>query len=132
MIIGQTVLSGIEGLDETYYSPWFGRGGSGAEFVMDILAISSGCVVTFTVETKSSEDDNQSASVTSVLTSSSLSTVAQHGLKAGTDVAGSLIGSSASGLQELVRFRYDVSSSGSTQEWVHFRMLNPAWIGDGA
>lgn len=130
MIIGQTILTDSNGDPMTFYSPWFSRGGCGAEFVIDILNKSSAASLELGIQTKNSEDDNQTGTG-GVVTIKTQTFTASGTVLAGCDVKGALLNSSTEGLKELVRFRYILSGSGS-QEWMHFRMLSPSWIGDGA
>lgn len=138
MIIGQTLLTDTDGSSKTYYSPWFGSGGDGAEFTIDILAKTTNCDITVYVETKNTEGDNSvsAGNVVAVNNSGSIGaaapTVTPTAWLSGRDVAGGALNSSLSGLLELVRFRFVVGTGESSLEWIHFRMLSPAWISDGS
>lgn len=114
MIIGQTIFMG-----SYFVSPWFPRKGDAALFAAEVLAAGGGTLV-FGVQTKNSED------VDALPNSASTGTIASsNSMTAGT------IGTvTASGLKELVRFAYVVS--GTTAQWVHFRVMPPAWRMNGA
>lgn len=104
MIIGQTVFAG------TYYSPWFPRRGDAAVFAGEVIAATGSMMLN--VEHKNSEDADSAAAVLgSAIISSGVGTV------------------SVTGMKELVRFKYFVGTSGN---WVHFRVLPPAWRLNGA
>lgn len=114
MIIGQTVFSG------TYFSPWFPRQGDAALFSGEVVA-AGGATLTLGIQTKNREDPDQNT-----ITTASTGTIASTtGLGAG--VVGTVTGT---GLKELVRFAY--VSVGTTTQWVHFRVLPPAWRMNGA
>lgn len=108
MIIGQTVFSG------SYLSPWFPRQGDSAVFATELLAAGGGTIVT-TVLTKNREDPD-----TGTLNLGSTNSMTTAGV-------GTVLGT---GLRELVRFSYAVA--GSSTNWVHFRVLPPAWRMNGA
>jgi len=114
MIIGQTVFGG------TYFSPWFPRRGDAALFAGEVIA-AGGATLTLGLQTKNSEDADQNN-----ITTASTGTIASvTGIGAG--VVGTVTGSS---LKELVRFAY--VAAGSSTQWVHFRVLPPAWRMNGA
>ena len=114
MIIGQTIFMG-----SYFVSPWFPRKGDAAMFAAEVLA-AGGATLTFGVQTKNSEDVDTAPSAASTGTIVSSSAIG----------AGAIGTIAASGLKELVRFAYVVG--GTTAQWVHFRVLPPAWRMNGA
>lgn len=108
MIIGQTVFGG------TYFSPWFPRQGDGALFGAEALA-STGTLV-FQLYGKAADE----ADVSAVAVSASSNFI----------TGGTVVTVAGTSLPQLVRFRYIISSSASN--WVHFRVLPPAWRRNGA
>lgn len=108
MIIGQTVFSG------SYMSPWFPRQGDSAVFAAELLAAGGAAIVT-TVLTKNKADPD-----TGTLNLGSTNSLSAAGV-------GTVLGT---GLRELVRFSYAVA--GTSTQWVHFRVLPPAWRMNGA
>ena len=113
MIIGQTVFGG------TYASPWFPRQGDSALFSGEVL-VAGAATLTVAIQTKNQEDAD----------------VVSTAAVGGTIAASAAIGAAAvgtvtgSGLKELVRFIYVVN--GTSAQWVHFRVLPPAWRMNGA
>ena len=113
MIIGQTVFGG------TFYSPWFPRQGDSAVFTAE--SINSFGTLTFKMQTKNREQADSAASYVSGASSSIYGTIN----------TGSFIGTAmGTALLELVRFEYTIASA--TSNWVHFRVLPPAWRMNGA
>ena len=109
MIIGVTIHNGL-----TAYSPWFPRQGNAATFAMEVIGI-SGATLTVTVHTKNTEDaDNSGTQAATGGSFSAVTTAPQQPVKRNYD------------LKELVRFQYVVTGS-NAYDWVHFRMLPPAW-----
>jgi hypothetical protein len=109
MIIGQTLLAG------TYLSPWFPRQGDAAVFSAEVLAIGASASLQVGIQTKNSEEvdaapPSGSLGVTGTFTTATIGTV------------------SVTGMKELVRFYYLVGAT----NWVHFRVLPPAWRNNGA
>ena len=113
MIIGQTVFGG------TYLSPWFPRQGDGAVFGAEVLDLAATGTLILGIQTK-----NRDATDTAPTGASS----GTLGESAPITAAG--VGTvSVTGMQELVRFYYLVAG---TSQWVHFRVLPPAWKINGA
>ena len=106
MIIGQTIFKSAT----SYYSPWFPRQGDAATFAAQSVAISATGTLKVVIETKNLEDVDTAAVALGTIT---LSTTTPGTVR-------------VSGLKELVRFRYDMTGSAST-DWSHFRVLPPAW-----
>lgn len=107
MIIGQTVFAG------SYLSPWFPRQGDSAVFAAEVLARDASATLTVTVQHKNKAEADSAA----------LSAGVTNGIN--TVSVGTALGTQ---LKELVRFSYVVSGS----NWVHFRVLPPAWRMNGA
>lgn len=113
MIIGQTVFGG------TYFSPWFPRRGDAAVFSAEVIALAASGTLQMGVQTKNSEDVDTAPSGASSGT-----------LGVTNAIVGTTVGTvSVVGMKELVRFFYLVSG---TTQWVHFRVLPPAWRMNGA
>jgi hypothetical protein len=113
MIIGQTVFGG------TFYSPWFPRQGDSGVFTAE--SINSLGTLTFKIQTKNKDQADTAAAYASAASSNIFGTVS----------TGSFLGTvMGTMLLELVRFEYTISSS--TNNWVHFRVLPPAWRTNGA
>lgn len=109
--IGQSVLcTNVE--DQTvYYGPWFPRQSDAATFFLEVMHLSANAQMQVIVQHKNEEDADSSA--TTVATFSTASSVGTYG-------------QAATGLKELVRFKY-VGTSAGTSDWMHFRMLPPMW-----
>ncbi len=127
MIIGQTLFCDTEA--KTFHSPWFPRGGAGATFSAEIIAITSNASLVITPQTKNSESDDQVAagSVVQLTTSGAVTSEIVKSWFAGSTETGD-----SSGCLELVRFKYVLSLSSGTHALVHLRMLNPSWASDGS
>ncbi len=110
-LIGQTVVGDDQLPAATYYSPWFSRGSDAATFFLQTLHVSTNGQVIVTIEHKNMADADSAAS-----TAATFSTASAVGT----------IGMAATGLKELVRFKYAVSAS-SGSAWLHIRMLPPMW-----
>lgn len=105
MIIGVTIHKGL-----TAYSPWFPRMGNAATFAGECIGV-SGATNTITIQTKNESDTDSSATdktPTVALSSAGVQTARVTDLK------------------ELVRFKYVVTGT-NNYDWIHFRMLPPAW-----
>ncbi|MEZ4495177.1 MAG: hypothetical protein R3C29_17915 [Dehalococcoidia bacterium] len=99
------------------YSPWFPRGGDNIIFAADLVAQSSGNgKIDIDLLTKNSEDTGDGTAVTS----STLS-LTDPGV-------GSLLVRGT--LEELVRFRFTLSTDADSTDWVIFRVLQPSWFND--
>lgn len=128
MLLGQ-LLDGSKSKTVTYFSPWFPRNGNAAVFtcqVFDGVGLSGGSdVFRITVQTKNEEDSDKSSSA--VLNGGpitiSMTPLAETSFHAGGNF------SSGAGFLELVRFKYElVNSTGTSDPWVHFRILAPNWV----
>ena len=107
-VIGEIIFEG----SDLYYSPWFPRGADVGKFSIEVIAI-SGVTLSWDVETKNSEDVDSAA--------------VQVGSTQTETTAGVSTTSKFTGFKELVRYRYKTGVTAS-MDWVHFRMLNPAWL----
>lgn len=127
MLIGQTLAAPATGGGAIYYSPWFPRGGNAGVFQLDLMEVVDMSTVQFAIETKNTEDDDKDAltSFASVTISSFSSLPARTKLVAGASLDST---TTDSGFRELVRYRYTLDSSSSDGGFIHFRMLNPAWL----
>jgi hypothetical protein len=129
MIIGQT-LHAINGSDATttYYSPWFSRAGNLLGVAVDIIATEDLDKLSIGIETKKAEDADPAYTTstgTNLVKYEEISsvTVGIHKFRAGANL------DTAGGLLDLVRYRFDLGvTSSETDGWIHFRMLNPAWL----
>lgn len=107
MIIGQTLAS-----TATVYSPWFDRLGNSGTFYLDIIAAYSGVKLDVDIQHKKRSEADSSAT-----TAASFTQITTAGLKL----------KDASGLKELVRFKFIVTDGG-TKRWVHFQVMPPIWV----
>jgi hypothetical protein len=124
MLIGQTISSETAS-GNTYYSPWIPRGGNAAIFVVDVIETADLQSFTITAQTKAVEDDDSAASAVGGAKTVTLTNDTRTSFPRGTGVTGG-------GFQDLVRFKYVIKQASSPSDlgYVHFRMLNPAWITD--
>ncbi|MHC5063705.1 MAG: hypothetical protein ACYTG5_07010 [Planctomycetota bacterium] len=107
-VIGEVIFEGYQ----SFYSPWFPRGANVAKFSIEVFAI-TGMTLSWEVETKNSEDVDSSA--------------VQVGSTQTETAAGVSTTSKFTGFKELVRYKFKTGATPSL-DWVHFRMLNPAWL----
>ena len=107
-LLGQSVIGSLETVEK--YSPWFSSGSDAATFLLQIQHQMSGVSITVTIQHKNTEEADSAATTAATFSSASgIGTYAK----------------AASGLKELVRFRFDISAS--SDAWMHFRMLPPIW-----
>jgi len=120
---GETLYKGIAGSSaDTYvYTPWMRSSGDTAVYGVQIINISSGCTLSWNVETKNSEDADSAA--TALMASDQAET--STGVKYSKDGGGSTAPLDA--CLELYRYRFATGSGYSTTEGVNFRELAPAW-----
>ena len=107
MIVGTTIYK----MDGTaYLSPDFGRGGLAATFAVDVTQISGTPSVTITVQTRNSEDTTYS--------------------DLGSFTAITAAGASqldVTGLEEIVRIKYEFDVGDAAGDGIHFLMQAPSW-----
>lgn len=130
MHIGQ-VLIAAESAISNYYSPWFPRGGNGAKMACQVIADGGLDDFSILVQTKNSEDDD--AAAVAFGTAQTITRGTAYKVTAW-DV-GTTVDGTGAGMKELVRFKYIVegpTTPGSIMGWVHFRMLAPQWLTNGA
>ncbi len=131
MLIGTTIHANA-GQTKTYYSPWFPRGGNGSYFSCQVIAQGQLASFEITVQTKNSEQADASAhgyaAQAITLTDYQVTTWFRGD---DTNASGVNPGSSAQGMLELVRFKYVVVGD-QDAGFVHFRMMTPAWLRNGA
>jgi hypothetical protein len=101
-------------------SPWFPAQGNGAVFALEILVLIGTPTITVSVSTKKADDDD----VTEVAMTG-LAVESTIGIKTWT--SGAAADSVSAGFNDLVRFKFDIGNAAN--DGVHFRMLNPAWLG---
>lgn len=93
MLIGQSLLTGTSDPTFTYYSAWGSRGANAGVFVMEVLFASGSFDLDIAIEHKNTEDaDSAAATAATFTTITSTGTFTQ----------------SASGLKELVRYKYEL------------------------
>ncbi len=109
MIIGQSLASGT-----TAYSPWFDHQGDEATFYVDVIAAMSGVKLDITMQHKKQSEADSAATTAATFTQITTAGVKEK---------------SASGLKEMVRFKYVVTDSGS-RAWIHFRAMPTIWVTD--
>lgn len=116
MLLGQSILTGTVGNPNSYFGPWMPRGANAAVFVAEVFFVSGGGAsnldLIISIEHKNSEDAD-SAATTAVSFS-------------GINAAGTY-SASASGLKELVRYKYQAGIESGQPEWLHLRMNPPIW-----
>jgi hypothetical protein len=129
MILGQ-LLDGRPNATVTYFSPWFARGGNLAKFTCQVFALealsggSQGLKIS--VQTKNSEDSDKDAVTPQ---GGGAQTMSLTPLDLTVWEVGANLGDVTVGFLELVRFKYQlISTTAATEPWVHFRVLNPAWL----
>jgi len=111
MILGQTIFE----TGESFYGQWFGSPSDGAVFTCDAIMVKSSFLRFYVVvQTKNSGESD--ASATTAVAFGAISSVGR-------------VTATATGLKQLVRYRYAVNSDPLTGvEWVHFRMVGPTWL----
>lgn len=108
-LIGQTLMASfIE--PPNYTGPWMRRIADAASFGMHIIDISPGTNLSVMVQHKNSEDPDSAATTATSMSRTST----------GVEV------SRATGLKELVRYRYSPGHS-EDEGWVHFAMTPEVW-----
>jgi len=113
------------------YGPWFSRGGDYGQFTLEVAAIKSGggsgtVTLTAILVHKNSSDPGDGDPAAGGA-NGQISRTAPG--RASVDYANG-IGSSPTfgGFEELVRYKYTLSGSGTTgTSWATFRMLAPVW-----
>jgi hypothetical protein len=132
MHIGEILMSG-----DVAFSPWFPREADNAIFTLQIIA-TFGESVALTVEvfSKNSEDTGPGSEVGNAITWETVDSNAAF------KAAQFLVNGSFSGFDELVRFKFSVSTGSdqlpvaagfaqldaSDMMWVRYRMLMPTWF----
>ncbi|MFQ5506464.1 MAG: hypothetical protein ACE5F1_16970 [Planctomycetota bacterium] len=127
MILGQ-VLIAAQNITTHYYSPWFPRGGNAARMASQVIADDGLDSFKITVETKNTTSDD--AAALELVTAQAITLGTPYTITdfdAGDDVDGT-----GAGMLELVRFKYIVKGGANAFGWVHFRMLAPQWLTNGA
>ncbi|MFQ5504634.1 MAG: hypothetical protein ACE5F1_07555 [Planctomycetota bacterium] len=132
MIIGQTLFVASTG--GPYLSPYIPRGGNAAQITCDLIGYWGG-ITSFDIEiqTKNSEqDDAVIAANPAVHVLGTLPVIAGGGGTIGLNTGsfGGLLSGGTAGFLELVRFEYQLV--GPVGAGVHFRMLIPSWLTNGA
>lgn len=114
MFEGQLLIQG-----STVYSPWFKRGGDSVRVTLEVLEI-SGATIKVELYTKKADDagdgSNADSGATTKIEVTAVGRTTQEWSK---DVDVDI------GLNDLVRYKFTVT--GSTTNWVLFRMLEPQW-----
>lgn len=117
MFDAQLLFPGAAGAALSFYGPWMRRGGDNLRVTVDVVArVSSQLTVrVFTKNTEDSGDGIDADAGTSIVTTATGRASAEW--------------TSGTTLQELVRYKYTVQSTGSgAGDWVLFRMLTPIWF----
>ena len=128
MIIGETLFSEDSADGDTYFSPWFPRGGNLMACTCEVIQVAAGANISaFTIQVQTKNKDQSDMSAASLL-----STAQSITLTAGSytkfNAGASLDSTTDQGVLELVRFCYKVKAQSGKLAWVHFRMLNPSWL----
>ncbi len=97
--------------DDWVYTPWMPVRGDVATFAVEVIKQTSGCTLTWNIETRTRE-----SVTTSLLAAEQTNTAA--------------VTSSVNPALELVRYKFKTGSGFSTDEWVVFRALQPSWQAD--
>jgi len=116
MFDGQLLIQG-----STVYSPWFKRGGDSVRITVDVLEI-SGATLKVELFTKKADDagDGSNADSQGTPTNITRTTVGR-----GTTTEWDQSVTATISLYDLVRYKFTVT--GSSTDWVLFRMLEPQW-----
>ena len=119
MLIGQSITApaGTSQSDphSVYYGPWAPRGGDAGNFLIEVMHISSSnCEVTAKVEHKNSEQADTSAAVVATFSPDPITAIGTYKVQ-------------ATGLKELVRYKYELVGVNSVEEWAHLRANPPIW-----
>ena len=115
MLIGETITA-EDTTGTTVYTPWFPRQGNNVTSTVDVIAISSGANLAITLQTKNSDETDDTA------TDKNTNTVTATGVDPQRDT----------NLEELVRYKIRLyRSSGTGTIYAHFRMLAPQWEATG-
>ena len=128
MIIGQ-VLQVQVGTNQTYYGPWSSAEGNLAVVSCEVIQTAGLAGFEITVQTKNTEDSDKDQVSPAGGTSNSITLSTETLTKF--NVGAKLSDTTNLGFKELYRYKYFVdggeSDPGGTG-FVHFRMLNPAWL----
>lgn len=123
MVIGK-FLPAAETPGLVYQSAWFPSGGNEIHAVVDLIHVIGSGTVKVEVETKNSEQDDDSATLMSGGGSGTLSTAGRTAFSAGASIEQ---GSTNAGLLELSRYKITVIGT-DAGDGVYIRMLNPSWL----
>lgn len=94
------------------YSPWFPRRGDNARFTLEIVAKSGSTKLTVALYTKTPDASGDGSTIGSPVDIGSV---------------GRTEFDSDSEMAQLVRYKF-LASSGSTGDWILFRLLPPVWF----
>jgi hypothetical protein len=123
MIIGETIWA-PQGDSQTYYTPWFPRGGDELVGACEVIHALN-ATVSVTVQTKNSEMTDAVSGSTNVIEDGGHS-ISVIGPPKTTSFKAS--GGDWSGALELVRFKITVTPGENDNGLVHLRMLAPSWV----
>lgn len=127
MILGQ-VVHGLAREKATYYSPWMSVGGNLAVMACEVVSSANVDQFAITVQTKTRQQSDASAnSFVPLGGSANVITVTDETVTE-FNVGTKLSDTVNNGFEELFRYVYEVSGTDAKPAWVHFRMLNPAWM----
>lgn len=103
----------------TVYSPWFPRGGCSITATLDVVEIEGDdTIIKVEVFTKPSEDAGPGSNAD----------VGTDIQRSGTDGPGRSSETWAGEVNDLVRYKFDVTNDMGLPGWVLFRMLPPLWF----
>lgn len=127
MIIGQVVHAPVSS-KATYYSPWMPVKGNLAVISCEVVDTANMSTFTVTVQTKTKQQSDASAGsfVPQGGATNAITLTAETITKF--NVGAKLSDAVNNGFEELFRFKYDATGSATAPAWVHFRMLNVAWL----
>ena len=128
MIIGETLMSSGSSQVKTYYSPWMPAEGNLAIVSCEVATTSNLTSFTVTVQTKNSRQSDKDASNPAGGAANPITLTTETVTKF--NVGAKLSDAVNDGFKEWFRYKYQLTGplSVGTDGYVHFRMLNPAWL----
>lgn len=127
MIIGQVLMSPEETLT-TYYGPWVTAEGNLAVVACEVINTENVESFSVTVQTKNSEESDKDAVAPQGGADNAITPATETVTKF--NVGAKLSSTTDLGFKELMRYKFKVTAASGTgaNGFVHFRMMNPAWL----
>ena len=116
MLTGQTIL--IPTTLTSFYGPWVPRQGNALCWVAQYVNKSGGTISTLTMEVQTKNREDSDSGVSTIGSAATITTTAVG------DVTASSV---LTGTKELVRYKFNLQASGSTQ-WVYLIINEPIWL----